>query len=209
MFWLRPDDIEALSRVNPFSGSSYFSSVLAKGEHAPLPADWRARSYLVYPYELPDNRPRNLEVFYAWLNSRKIPLVDEAMQSEVYFALNFITDTLSEMLENIYRDYLVERAETMLSKREGLKSAQETRDRLALGRVGDLAKKHGPSTLDASTRISITNQQGNSHTSEGTTLYSRLSLAPGQRFASIGGYVVRFAGGSGKQLVAESELIVP
>jgi hypothetical protein len=209
MFWLRPDDIEALGKVTPFAGSSFFSSVLAKGEHAPLPAEWRAHSHLVYPYELPENRPRNLEVFYAWLNSRKIPLVDEALQSEIYFALNFMTDTLSEMLENIYRDYLVERAETMLSKREGLKSAQETRDRLALGRVGDLARKHGPSTLDASTRISITNQQGNSRTSEGTTLYPRLSLAPGQRFASIGGYVVRFAGGSGKQLVAESELIVP
>jgi hypothetical protein len=209
MFWLRPDDIAALGGVKPVSGRSYFSSVFAKGEHAPLPAEWRPGSYLVYPYELPESRPRNLEVFHAWLNARKIPLIDEAMQSEVFFSLNFLTDTLSEMLENLYRDYLVERAETMLSKREGVKSAQETRDRVALGRVGDLERKHGTPTLEKSARIPITNQQGNSHTSEGTTLYPHLSLAPNQRFASIGAYVVRFAGGSGEKLVAESELIVP
>lgn len=209
MFWLRPIDVQALSDIKPVSGQNYFSAVLSKGEQAPLSADWKVLSYLVYPYELPENRVRNLDYFYAWLNLSKIPLVDETMQSEVFFALNFMTDTLSEMLDNLYRDYLVERAETMLFKREGIKSAQETRDRLALGRVGDLVRKHGPFTIEDPARISITSPQGSSPTSAGTTLYPHLSLAPDQRLASIAGYIVRFASGSGKQLVAESDLIVP
>ena len=154
---------------------------------------------MVYPYELPENRTKNLDYFYVWLNTRKIPLVDEAMQSEVFFALNFMTDTISEMLDNLYRDYLVERAETMVSKREGVKSAQETRDRLALGRTGDLVKRYGPATIDKSVRIQIPGKQDGSNTSHGTTLYPRLSLAPDQRFASIGAYIVRFAGRSGRQ----------
>ena len=208
MFWLRPDDIKALDTIKPASGKSYFSSVLSTAEFAPLHAAWRARSSLVYPYELPEKRIKNLDYFHVWLNTRKIPLVDEAMQSEVFFALNFLTDMVAEMLDNLYRDYLVERAETMLNRREGLKSAQETRDRMALGRTGDLTRKYGPATIDAAARISITNQQGGSHTSQGTTRYPQLSLAAGQRFASISGYIVRFTDDSGNHLVADSGLIV-
>jgi cytochrome c553 len=209
MFWLRPDDIAALEKIPPVPGRSYFSAALAKGERAPLPAAWRTRSYLVYPYELPVNRAKNLDFFHAWLNIGKIALVDEPMQSEIFFAMNFMTDTLAEMLDNIYREYLVERAETMLSVREGVKSAQETRDRLALGRVGDLEKRHGASTMAKADRIAITGPGGEAVTSRGTTLYPNLSLAPGQRFASKGAYIVRFAKESGTELVAESELIVP
>jgi hypothetical protein len=39
--------------------------------------------------------------------------------------------------------------------------------------------------------------------------YPRLSLAPGQRFASKGGYLVRFAEGQGTRVVAEGEWTVP
>jgi hypothetical protein len=42
-----------------------------------------------------------------------------------------------------------------------------------------------------------------------TGFYPRLALAPGQRFASKGGYVVRFAGDSGTALSPASEWIVP
>jgi hypothetical protein len=39
--------------------------------------------------------------------------------------------------------------------------------------------------------------------------YSRLGLAPGQRFASKGGYVVHFADPTGKRIVADGDWIVP
>ena len=42
-----------------------------------------------------------------------------------------------------------------------------------------------------------------------TAYYPRLALAPNQRFASKGGYIVRFAEPSGGQLVAASDWIVP
>jgi hypothetical protein len=138
----------------------------------------------------------------------KIPLVDQSMQSEVFFAMNFLTDTLSDMLDNLYRDYLIERAENMLSVREGIKSEQETRDRVALGRVGDMVRKHGAPTAAEASRIPIL-KQDNAVKSKGTTLYPNLSLGPDQRFASKGGYIVRFASESGNKVMAQSELIVP
>jgi hypothetical protein len=210
MLWLRPDDVQALGQLEPVGGKRYFSALLAKGEHAPVATKWRANSFLIYPYELPQRRAVQLAYFNAWRNLRKIELVDEALQSEVFFALNFMTDTLSDMLENFYRDYLVERAESMLSKREGGKAEQETRDRVALGRPGDLTRKHGTMMLmDEQTRIPIGNQQEAAVKSQGTTMYPHLSLAPGQRLASKGGYIVRFANDSGDQLVSESDWIVP
>ncbi len=208
MFWLRPDDIAALGKITPVAGKSYFSAVLAKGEQAPLPSAWRANSSMVYLHELPEHRTKNLDYFHAWLNISKIPLLDEAMQSEVFFALNFMTDTLSDMLDNVYRDYLIERGENMLSIREGIKSEQETRDRVALGRTGDLVRKHGALTTAEASRIPIP-KQGSAINSNGTTLYPHLSLGPDQRLASKGGYIVRFSKDSGNDLVAQSEFIVP
>ncbi len=208
MFWLRPDDVAALGKITPVAGKSYFSAVLAKGEQAPLPSAWRASASLVYLHELPENRTKNLDYFHAWTNINKIAMVDETLQSEVFFSLSFLTDTLSEMLDNVYRDYLVERGENMLSVREGIKSEQETRDRVALGGAGDLVRRHGAPTTAEASRIAVP-KQGSAVNSKGTTLYPHLSLAPDQRFASKGGYIVRFANESGSQVLAQSELIVP
>ena len=209
MFWLRTDGVEALSKFKPVSAKNFFSSVLAKGEHAPLSEEWKANSNLVYPYELPEKRALNLQYFHAWLNISRQPLVDEVMQSEVFFALNFLTDTLAEMLDNLYRDYLLERAETMITKREGTKAEQETRDRAALGRQGDLIRKHGAMTVEESMRIQVPSPSSGSHMSKGTTIYPHLSLGSGQRFASKGGYIVRFADGKSDKIIAESDWIVP
>jgi hypothetical protein len=208
VFWLRQPDIAGLENIKPVPGKVYFSSVLGKSEFMPLPATWRENSSIIYLHELPEKRLKNIESFNVWLNISKIALVDQAMQTEVFFAMNFLTDTLAEMLDNIYRDYLVERAETMLSIREGIKTEQEARDRVALGRPGDLMLKHGLPTVDESMRISIAGPD-RLEKSSSTTLYPRLSLGAEQRFASKGGYIVRFAESSGVQLIAQSEFIVP
>jgi mono/diheme cytochrome c family protein len=208
MLWLRPDDVAALQTLAPVGAQRYFSAQLAKGEHAPLPAAWRHNSHMIYPYALPEARAAQLIYFNAWRNLRKIPLVDEALQSEVFFALNFMTDTVSDMLENYYRDYLVERAESMLSRRESGKAEQEARDRTALGAPGELEKKHGHNKLDEATRVPL-QQHMLGPESQGTTMYPRLSLGSGQRFASKGAYIVRFANPTGDALLLESDWIVP
>lgn len=182
--WLRPSDLAALAEIPPPPTTAYVSTVLGNGEPTALPTAWRERLRLVYPYELPGVRRVNMEYFHAWLKLRKLPLVDEVLQAEAYFAVDFLTETLSEMLDNVYRDYLLERAEDMLSKRELDRAQERARDRATWGR--------GPQTQ--------TGQQG-------TSLYPRLSLGPGQRFASKGAYIARIAQDGG--LVAETPWLVP
>ncbi len=185
MLWLRPADLSALGKsgLTP-PATAFFSTLLAGGEKGPIPDAWKANTHLVYPYDLPKSRQVNMRNFYAWLNVHKIPLADEPFQAEIFFALSFLTDTVSEMLDNLYRDYLVERAENMLSRSEGGRSEQQARDfEMWVG-------PHDPNIK---------------HTT--TTIYPHLSLGDTQRFASKGAYIVRFD--KKGELVVESDWIVP
>ncbi len=205
MFWLRPDDVAALQEIAPPAGiNAYFSGMLTSSEPDVFSPEWKARLHLVYPYVLPDLRELNLQYFQAWLRINKVELVDEAMQSEVFFSLNYLTDTLSEMLNNLYRDYLVERGESMINKREGIKVEQEVRDLRSMGLKSELIRKHGNMTVEEGSRLPV-GQTGLTKR-EGTTIYPRLSLGPGQRFASKGGYIVHFVK---DKIEPESDWIVP
>jgi hypothetical protein len=149
------------------------------------------------------------------------------MQSEAYFAVSFLTDTVTEMLDNVYRDYLIERAENMISRREGAKTEAEfysstqsrvriptaPADPVAAGSVAPVGPavpgvpnvRQVPSR--AAPRGALEQAGGAFRQREGTTAYPRLGLGPGQRFASKGAYIVRF--GEGGALLADSTWIVP
>jgi hypothetical protein len=97
----------------------------------------------------------------------------------------------------------------MLDKREGVKSEQETRDRLYLGKLGELLKKHGEMNMKENVRVPIVDRENSTGISKGTTIYPHLSLGPEQRFSSKGGYIVRFADNQSNKLIDDSGWIVP
>jgi hypothetical protein len=161
VLWLRPVDLSALNKVvpKPPSTAAYVSGFLAEDNYEVFSETWKSQVRFVYPYELGDKRLADVTTLQKWLKTWNLPLVNEALQTEVFFNLLFLTDLSSQMLDNLYRDYLIERAEDMLS--------------------------------------SGTN----------SSIYPRLSLARGQRFASKGAYIARFA--KDGKLVAETDWIVP
>lgn len=117
MLWLRPADLTAISKAVPTlpTANAYVSGFLAEENYAFVSKSWMPNVRVVYPYELGDKRQKTVAALKAWLKTWKLPLVDEAFQSEVFFNLLFLTDISSQMLDNFYRDYMVERAEDMLS----------------------------------------------------------------------------------------------
>ncbi len=161
MMWLRPADLSTAFKSVPrqVPANAYVSGFLAEDAVSVVSKAWKPYVRVVYPYELGAKRQKNATALKEWLKTWQLPLVAELVQSEVFFNLLFMTDLVSQMLDNLYRDYMIERAEDMLS-------------------------------------------QGSN-----VSAYPYLSLARGQRFASKGAYIARFAGDD--KLVADTEWIAP
>jgi cytochrome c553 len=198
--WLSADELPALLALPPPSGVHiYLSAVMAGAEHAPLPERWRDQVTLIYPYELPSRRIQNMATFHSWLALHQIALVDEVMQSEVFFSVNYLQFTMSEMLDNVYRDLLLERGQDMLRRRELQRAEEETLMRMqghpparAVGAASQLAPGAIYGTVPNGPLSQARTQRGLER--QGTTIYPRLSLAIGQHFASKGAYLARFSG---------------
>jgi hypothetical protein len=133
------------------------------------------------------------------------------MQSEVYFSFAFLTDTISEMLDNLYRDYLLERAETMISRREAGRAEAEyyssTQGHVRTHSQADGVIAATPTSVEAPGLQALRLAGTAFGVREGTSAFPRLTLGPGQRFASKGAYITRFT--ETGVLVADSDWMVP
>lgn len=116
ILWLGAEDLAALgSAVSKLdAGTVYLSGLLSKEHFNALPKAW-SNVRVVYPYELGEKREKNLVSVRQWLKTWNMPIVNEPQQSELFFNMLFLTDLMSQMLDNLHRDYMVERAEDMLS----------------------------------------------------------------------------------------------
>jgi hypothetical protein len=235
VFWLTPLQMKSLAGVKPPRAQVYFSSALGGADNIELPSGWREKALLLYPYQLPAVRDRGLTYFKEWLRIRQLPLADEVLQSEVYFSMSYFNDTLVDMLDNVHRDYLLERGENMLSLREAAKAEDEARE-LSLPKshlVGESGKLRNFTSRPIVPRRSahagavaivpmasnvsaaapdFSGQAGVSETSgaaESTTVYPRLSLGQLQRHASKGAYIVHLGGGAGDPMHVESDWVTP
>jgi len=161
VLWLRPSDLLLLPAKASAARQVFVSGLMGGMEETPLGADWRRVIQMSYPVDLPELRKFRTDFPHAWFRIRHIPVVADRIQSDTYLACGIMAETLVDMLDSFVRDYLVERIESMLSRR----------------------------TLSG--------------------YYPRLGLAPGQRFASKGGYLVAFPGEGGGKPVAESGWRIP
>jgi len=214
VLWLGPADLAALAQLPAPLAPVYVSTLLGGTAPRQLPAQWRAQLHLLYPYELPQKREHNMATFHSWVALRQLPLVDEAMQSEVFFSVGYFVFTMSEMLDNVYRDCLIDRGETNVRRREMLRAEEETMVRQGghpPARRVAAASTYAPGAVFGTDTQGPLAQKNTPKGGErqGTTIYPHLSMAAGQRFASKGAYVVRFAQADGEALVAESDWIVP
>jgi len=168
ILWLNDADIAGFpfrQDAPPLLNGLYVSGSLVGRDGLPQAQGWRDKVRIVDQLDLAERRARHLTRMNVWLRARNVPLVDERIQANAFFAAGIAGDALAHMDDIFSRDYFIERVEHMTEQ------------------------------------------------SLFYSVYPRLSLGPGQRFASKGGYVTRFAQDSGEKdsgdKAALSEWIVP
>jgi hypothetical protein len=117
VLWLRPADISSLGSAPATDTAVYMSGLMGGLERAPLPVDWRQRTELAYPFDLPEKRRVRVDYPLGWFSIRKIPVVSEQVQTDTYLACGLLAETLSHMSDTFVRPYLIERLRTMLEHR--------------------------------------------------------------------------------------------
>jgi hypothetical protein len=117
VLWLRPADVAALGDAPPRADAVYLSGLLGGLERTPLPAAWRERSLMTYPFDLPAGRRVRLDYPLGWFAVRGIPLVAEQVQTDTYLACSLLADVLNRMADNFARPYLIEQLQMQLEHR--------------------------------------------------------------------------------------------
>lgn len=189
---LQGRDLEQLLALEPGRAPVYF---LAQ-PRATLPAlatsAWQRQAFWVDPLERPEQSRENLAHFQAWAQSRQLPIVDLQLQSEAFVATQMLSWSLADMLNNLHTSYLVERAEQTLSMREDERVQMEVQGLMMGGGTRQPAVAGGSSRPQVPSLAALMNRRGMS-------AYPKLSLGPGQRFASKGVYIVPVQGDTDAQ----------
>jgi hypothetical protein len=134
------------------------------------------------------------------------------LQSEVSFAAGSLQSILRGMLNNLHTDYLIERAESHLSDFE-LMQVQDEIQAMMMGPMNKRPLSPTPPTATEKAAMAETAKGQSQHLDEmrmrgGTTVYPRLNLAQGQRFASKGAYLERL-NPDAPGITGEPEWVVP
>lgn len=206
MLWLRGADLERLAALPQPAGHVFFSGRLA-GSLAAVPAPWRERAAVVYPYAMDRKGAPAAEEFERWAQSRELALVDAAMQAETFYSLQILGEALAEASPTtLTPDWLLARGRALLSPGTARRvsalfgapapteaaSAVALREHTAVGRAANLRMLQALAT----------------ESREATTLYPQLIVEPGQSIASRGAYIVGFDAAS-RAPVARTAWIVP
>jgi hypothetical protein len=194
---LKAKDLGFISGLTIGTSNVYISGRLLDDQFSAIPQDLVTKLKILYPYELPEDRQGSLDYFHKWIKINQIPLEDEPLQSEIFFASEFVSDIIADMLDNLYRDYLIERIEDMSNRMERGKTEQRERTREGLrltsrnprGTQEQVAKQENDIALSEKVKESGKQDQ---LFGRGTSIYPRLNLSIGQRYASKGIYIVTY-----------------
>jgi len=155
------DIVKQIPAIAKHADHVWLPSGMLEQQGLTVDAETANKLYFSYPYELPGNyHPHTFRV-RAWMNTRRLPIINQGLQFNTYYALNLLQFGLEHVVDHFSKDYLLEFIE----------------------------------------------QEAENNLNPGT--FPRLSLGPGQRYASKGAYIVQLDNQSEQKIHAVSDWLVP
>jgi mono/diheme cytochrome c family protein len=115
MLWARRSDLATLPAAGPKAGTVLVSGLMGGLSAMRLPASWRGRVHMTYPFDLSARSTSRVALSRTWLARNKIPIVDEGVQIDTYAACAAMSDIIGSLFDVYSRELLVERFEDMLA----------------------------------------------------------------------------------------------
>ena len=160
VLWLDASDLKevgALAVVQGKPGEIYLSSRMLDRDTHTIPLDLRDTVYLIEPFNLPESRDRKLLRLKAWARAKNLPLIDERVMGNAYFAAMMTANAIKSLRANLKREYLIERIEHMVDNAV----FHSVYPRLSLGPDQRFAAKGchitGPLNTEADSQLTLVN----------------------------------------------------
>ena len=113
--WCEQTELDRIGNIKLSKQSKVYLSgslLFMKSGIKELTGPWE-HAKIIYPYEMPDKRLRQLSNFYAWVLGHQFKPINEVIQSDTYISLLVLQEAIAEMVDNLYKDYLVEKVENI------------------------------------------------------------------------------------------------
>lgn len=91
----------------------FMSQRLLQENYSLIPDELRDILFITYPYSLPGEKKRHISTLKTWLEIKGIPMINLKIQSEMYFLGWILSDALTGLRSEYYRDYFLEKIEMM------------------------------------------------------------------------------------------------
>ena len=92
---------EAVERI-------YLPSSMLQADFSQFSQEFTAKLIFAYPYELPKAYHPHAFRVRAWMNTRRLPITNDRIQFNTYYALNLLQYSLEHVVDHFSRDYLLE-----------------------------------------------------------------------------------------------------
>lgn len=111
LLWLGPEDLAgagALASMKEKPSLIFVSATMLEGDLALLPDSIRDLTLITYPNRLPDEGAQIRSTVNTWLQIRNIRSTDANISPKMYFLTRMVSNAMSDMRGNFYRDYFLD-----------------------------------------------------------------------------------------------------